>query len=168
MAASKKDPSTGEVGWVTKTNYQAKANLIRLLPVKHDWMPVEGATVTPLSLKPKKPPQRLSQAVVLSDIHCGYHHDLQTNEWTPLHNEKACEIALNIIKDLQPEEVICVGDALDLADWSTHFLHSPEFSFTTQKSLDWLGSYLRECRQHTDKIQNFFWVKYGIIQNNSV
>ena len=77
VSASRKDPVTGNVTWATKTNYQAKCNLIRLIPLKHEWMPVKGAVVTPfervivnpLSLKPSKPPQRLSRAVILSDIH---------------------------------------------------------------------------------------------------
>ena len=150
VSASKK--VDGEVVWVTKTNYQAKANLIRKIPFKHEWMPIRGATVVPYVSVCFPVCSVLKTAVVLSDIHAGYSRDLQTNEFTPLHDEKACEIALNIIKKVKPKLVVLVGDALDLPDWSTHFLQSPEFAFTTQKSLDWLASYLREVRQHCEEM----------------
>jgi len=154
VSSSHKDRDTGEVIWSTKTNYQAKASLIRGIPTKHLWPTVEGATVPSFSsaTRPGKPRKSLRRAVILSDMHVGYKRDFKTGKYTTLHDLHACNLAMDLIKRLAPEQVILVGDALDLADWSTHYLVSPEFAMTTQMSIDWLGTYLAELRKHCNDI----------------
>ena len=146
---SAKEEIDGKVVWNTHTNYQAKASLIRRTPVKFDFPTVQGATVGKLAKHIASPVKnRGNLDVVVPDSQVGYKRDLQTGFMDPLHDLKAFDIVTEVIKDLKPNRVILLGDMLDLPDWSTHFMHSPEFSFTTQASLDWLASWLAEVRPY--------------------
>ena len=84
----------------------------------------------------------------MPDSQCGFKRNLETGELTPLHDLKAIAIATEIIKDLKPDRVIMLGDMLDLPDWSTHFVRSPEFYFTTQPSLNYVASWIKELRPY--------------------
>tara|TARA_R110000744_G_scaffold339876_1_gene444984 strand:+ start:1326 stop:2687 length:1362 start_codon:yes stop_codon:yes gene_type:complete len=146
---SAKEEVDGKVVWNTHKNYQAKATLIRRIPVKFDFPTVKGAVVGKIA-KYKSSPVRNSGNldVIVPDAQVGFKRDLQTGYMDPLHDLKAFDIVTEAIKDLKPNRVVLLGDMLDLPDWSTHFMHSPEFSFTTQASLDWLASWLAEVRPY--------------------
>lgn len=142
------EENDGKITWNTHTNYQAKASLVRKIPIKCEYPPTQGASITPIALKVKIPARKLKVAVILPDAQVGFKKDLNTGKLTPLHDLKAVAIATQIIKDLKPDKIIMLGDMLDLPDWSTHFVRSPEFYFTTQPSIDWLASWIRELRPH--------------------
>ena len=145
---SAKEEIDGKIAWNTHTNYQARASLVRKIPIKCDFPAVQGATVSDISLNVKIPKRDLKLDVILPDAQVGFKRDLNTGKLTPLHDLKAIAIATEIIKDLKPDRVIMLGDMLDLPDWSTHYVRSPEFYFTTQPSLDWLASWIKELRPY--------------------
>ena len=145
---SAKEEVDGKIVWNTHTNYQARASLVRKRPVKCDFPAVQGATVGEVKLNVKIPKRKLKLDVVLPDAQVGFKRDIHSGELTPLHDLKAIAIATQIIKELKPNRIIMLGDMLDLPDWSTHFVRSPEFYFTTQPSLDWLASWIKELRPY--------------------
>ena len=145
---SAKEEVDGKIIWNTHTNYQAKASLVRKIPVKCDFPPVQGASVSDISFNVKTPKRDLKLDVILPDAQVGFKRDLNTGVLTPLHDLKAIAIATKIIKELKPNRIIMLGDMLDLPDWSTHFIRSPEFYFTTQPSLNWLASWIKELRPY--------------------
>ena len=145
---SAKEEVDGKIVWNTHTNYQARASLVRKRPVKCDFPSVQGATVGDVKLNVKTPKRNLKIDVVLPDAQVGFKRDIHSGELAPLHDLKAIAIATEIIKEIKPNRIIMLGDMLDLPDWSTHFVRSPEFYFTTQPSLDWLASWIKELRPY--------------------
>ena len=145
---SAKEEVDGKIVWNTHTNYQARASLVRKLPVKCDFPSVQGATVGDVKLNVKTPKRNLKVDIVLPDAQVGFKRDIHSGELAPLHDLKAIAIATEIIKEIKPDRIIMLGDMLDLPDWSTHFVRSPEFYFTTQPSLDWLASWIKELRPY--------------------
>ena len=145
---SAKEEVDGKIVWNTHTNYQARASLVRKRPVKCDFPSVQGATVGDVKLNVKTPKRNLKVDIVLPDAQVGFKRDIHSGELAPLHDLKAIAIATEIIKEIKPDRVIMLGDMLDLPDWSTHYVRSPEFYFTTQPSLDWLASWIKELRPY--------------------
>ena len=136
---SAKEEINGKIIWNTHTNYQARASLVRKIPVKCDFPPVQGASVSDISFNVKIPTRDLKLDVILPDAQVGFKRDLNTGVLTPL-------------KELKPNRIIMLGDMLDLPDWSTHYVRSPEFYFTTQPSLDWLASWISELRPYCEEM----------------
>jgi|TARA_Y100000296_G_scaffold87172_1_gene130312 hypothetical protein len=149
---SAKEEVDGKIVWNTHTNYQARASLVRKRPVKCDFPSVQGATVGDVKLNVKTPKRKLNLDIVLPDAQVGFKRDIHSGELTPLHDLKAIAIATEIIKEIKPDRIIMLGDMLDLPDWSTHYIRSPEFYFTTQPSLDWLASWIKELRPYCEEM----------------
>jgi len=149
---SAKEEVDGKIVWNTHTNYQAKATLIRKIPVKCDFPTVQGATVEPKKFNIVKTKRDLNIDVVLPDAQVGFKKNFDTGELSPLHDLKAISVATEIVKEIRPNRIILLGDMLDLPDWSTHFMRSPEFYFTTQPSLDWLASWISELRPYCNEM----------------
>tara|TARA_R110002020_G_scaffold132694_1_gene296255 strand:+ start:519 stop:1643 length:1125 start_codon:yes stop_codon:yes gene_type:complete len=149
---SAKEEVDGKIVWNTHTNYQAKATLVRKIPVKCDFPTVQGATVTPKKFNTVKTKRDLNIDVVLPDAQVGFKKNFDTGELSPLHDLKAISVATEIVKEIRPNRIILLGDMLDLPDWSTHFMRSPEFYFTTQPSLDWLSSWISELRPYCNEM----------------
>lgn len=145
---SAKEEIDGRIVWNTHTNYQARATLMRKTPVICEFPSVQGANTSPLRFNVKTPKRKLKVDVILPDSQCGFKRDLETGKLTPLHDLRAISIATQIIKDINPDRIIMLGDMLDLPDWSTHFVRSPEFYFTTQPSLDYVASWITELRPY--------------------
>lgn len=86
-----------------------------------------------IKAKPAKS-SRFKKAVVFPDMQIGYFKNLQ-GELEPTHDEVAIDLALAIAKDCQPEEIVLLGDNLDLPEMSK-YRHSPAFQQTTQATVD--------------------------------
>jgi len=139
----------GKIHWNVHTNYQAKATLLRKIPIKCSFPTVHGAIVKTINFnKVKFKKRKLNKCIIVPDLQAGYSRDMQTSKMTPLHDLKALSIVTRIIKNIKPDKIIILGDMLDLPDWSTHFLLRPEFAFTTQASLDFVSSWISEVRPY--------------------
>lgn len=77
---------------------------------------------------------RLKNALIIPDIHAGFERKL-TGELRPLHDRAALDIVLQFAQVFKFDRVIQIGDLLDLPDWSSRFIRSPEVEFTTQPAL---------------------------------
>lgn len=72
--------------------------------------------------------------VVLPDMQIGYFRN-SAGELEPTHDEVALDISLAIIRELNPELIVMVGDNLDLPEFGKYRLSSA-YALTTQVSID--------------------------------
>ena len=84
-------------------------------------------------------------AAILPDPQIGYWRHVDTDELDPFHDEQAMAVALQVVRDVDPDLVVLLGDVLDLAEWS-RFEQEPSFAMTTQESLDRCHLWLAEIR----------------------
>lgn len=126
--------------------FQVKATLVRRE------METAFPVVAPLAVgravrKVRRPrfrrPQGIETSLIVPDMHVGFARDMRSGELTPFHDMRALDVILQVAADLRPHNIIVLGDVLDLAEWSTKFLTSPDFQQTTQPALLaanwWLG-----------------------------
>jgi hypothetical protein len=133
-----------------------------------DWPVIQpGPAVTLTKSTVKKTPRKgFKTAVIVPDIQIGYYR-LDDGSYEACHDEKAISIALQVIADLQPELIVCVGDNLDFPELGK-YRHSPAYAYTTQKSIDRatvLGFELRDAApsakiiwlagNHEERLPNF-------------
>lgn len=149
---SAKEEVDGKIFWNTHTNYQAKASLVRKVPFKCDWPVVKGASLLGINFNVSIPKRELKVDIIIPDSQCGFKRNMQTGEVTSLHDMDAINVVTKVIQDVRPNRIIMLGDMLDLPDWSTHFVHSPEFFFTTQQSIDFLASWISELRPYCEEM----------------
>lgn len=95
----------------------------------------------------KKLDNGFKKAVVLPDMQCGYFHtgDPRDPRLEPIHDERALQIALWIIKEQQPDLIVFLGDNLDLAEFGKYRQY-PQFAGTTQASIDRMAAMIAEIR----------------------
>ena len=82
----------------------------------------------------KKANKGFKTCVIVPDIQIGYFRN-SDGKLEPTHDERAISIALQIIEDLNPELIVCVGDNLDLPEMGKYLTY-PSFQQTTQASID--------------------------------
>jgi predicted phosphodiesterase len=89
------------------------------------------------------------QAVILPDIQIGY-FDKSTDptkvELEPIHDEKAISVALQVIADLDPDQIVMNGDNLDFSDFGKYLNRVP-FRNMVQPAIDRAAELCRELRQ---------------------
>lgn len=69
-----------------------------------------------------KNPETFKTCVVVPDIQFGYFRN-RDGELEPTHDEDAISVALNVIKHLKPELIVCVGDNLDLPEMGKYVIY---------------------------------------------
>lgn len=129
----------GPDGAPVVTRLRSKNASLLLSPKWEDgpaWPVVQQATPVRIAPTPtRKFPKSGKRVAVISDLQIGFLRDVQTEEMVPIHDPKAIEVALRVIADVQPEQIVYVGDFLDLPEMS-RWLQLAEFSRTTQPALD--------------------------------
>jgi len=81
-------------------------------------------------------PKHWETAVIVPDIQIGfYRKSLDSFELEPIHDEKAIAVALEVIKNMNPDQVVLVGDNLDFAEFGK-FLTAAPFKQMVQASID--------------------------------
>jgi len=136
-------------GFNTTTLYQIKAWLVRrqpipiapvitpvMFPMQSSW----GTENRPLFTK-------VSASLVIPDIQTGFIRNMATGKLTPMHDRKAMDIVLQIAKETRFNNVVLLGDGLDLPDWSEKFLRSPELEQVTQPALEELAWFIWQLRK---------------------
>ena len=101
--------------------------------------------------KKAKNPDGYETAVILPDIQIGYFRNAD-GVLEPTHDEDALAVALGIVRDLQPEKVVLVGDNVDAPEFGKYRL-SPAYALTTQASIDratTLSAEFRACAPHAE------------------
>lgn len=104
--------------------------------------PVEVSVSSPKTIERGR---EYNVALIIPDPHVGFMRDERTGKLSPMHDRKAFDVVRQVKDIIAPDRVICLGDGLDLPDWSQKFVNSPEMYRTTQPSLLelswWLGQW---------------------------
>lgn len=90
--------------------------------------------------------KRVKTSVIIADSQIGFRRDLGSNKLTPYHDRTAIDLTIGLIDYIQPDEVIILGDMLDISEGSAKFLKEPEFYFTTQSSITEMSFVLQRIR----------------------
>lgn len=124
----------------------------------------------------------MKTAVIVPDIQIGYFRN-QEGALVATHDERAISIAMGIIRDIRPDQIILLGDNLDLPEFGKYRL-SPAFAFTTQASIDRATTLCAELRQlapkakivwlagnHEERLTNYILdnakAAFGIMKGNT-
>lgn len=102
----------------------------------------------PTLIKPIRSKAKTSDAkvtVILPDPQIGYRR-LSDGTLVPMHDEKAMNLALQMMRFIRPDKVVNLGDFIDMPEWSSKFLVLPEFVMTTQPSIDRAHKFLAQQR----------------------
>lgn len=113
-----------------------------------EWPVVQPPAPVKISAKnrPKRQERPYKTTVVLPDPQIGYRRMQDTGELIPMQDERAIDVSLQVIRHVAPECVINLGDTMDMSEWTTKFIVSPEFMFTTQAALDRTQTFLADQR----------------------
>lgn len=101
-----------------------------------DWPVIDRgpAIKLPKLAAPKKPSTDWMPSFIWPDTQIGYFRDGEGN-LIPTHDEASIDVALQLLKAVNPEIMVRVGDDLDLPEMGKYRL-SPAFSGTTQAAID--------------------------------
>jgi hypothetical protein len=72
---------------------------------------------------------------IISDAQIGWLRDYDTNQLEPIHNPHAMDVAKQIIRDLQPKKMVCIGDWMDWTTFS-RWQQFPEYDRVLQPSIE--------------------------------
>lgn len=130
--------------------FQVKAWLVRINP--EPVFPVIQPVTTNITHNVPKPPTGgLCRALIWADPHFGFSRDLRDGHLSPLHDRRALDIVTQIAHEVQPDRIDCLGDFLDLPEWTDRFLRAPEFYHTTQPALLEAHWWLAQLRLYSPK-----------------
>lgn len=111
------------------------------------WDPVRQGPPVKCSVRPVKGsvrPDGYKTCVIVPDVQIGYYRDAQ-GELVPTHDESAITLCLSVMRELNPDLVVLVGDNLDAPEFGKYRL-SPAFALTTQASIDRCTTFAAELR----------------------
>lgn len=94
---------------------------------------------------PEKRPKKTKTAVILPDTQIGFRR-FSDGSTDPFHDEKAINVALQIIKDTKPDEVIMLGDFLDLPAFG-RFEQTEDYAHTTMMAITYGHQLLAAIRR---------------------
>lgn len=127
--------------------FQIKAWLVRRKPVAVEpvlsHMHLEGLT-PPVNKVIQH--DRMRTALLIADPQIGFAKEsIHSPEMRNFHDREALDVALQLAEWVQPDEIIYVGDYLDMTDWQDKFIRRPEFVQMTQPAVIegswWLGQF---------------------------
>jgi UDP-2,3-diacylglucosamine pyrophosphatase LpxH len=101
------------------------------------WPPVNRVESVKLPKRERKESDALrtsKKAVIIPDLQI------------PHHDEKAVEVALEIVRDVKPDKITILGDPLDLAAFSK-YEQRPEFASQTQEAINYFHQLLVKLRK---------------------
>lgn len=110
-----------------------------------------GPTFKLPPVKAKQQDKSLKTCVVLPDIQIGYYR-MNGMGLEPTHDERALDVALSVLKKVNPDKVVLLGDNLDLPEFGKYRLSSA-YSLTTQATIDratQLCAQVRDAAPHAD------------------
>jgi len=115
--------------------FQVKAWLVRIEPepIFPALQPVASNITVCDSPEPIR--RNIRRSLIWADPHFGFTRDLRTGHLTPFHDRRTLDVILQIAQVAQPDRIDCLGDLLDLPEWTDKFLRSPEFYHTTQPAV---------------------------------
>ena len=134
--------------------FQIKAWLCRKVPTIVEFPHVKP--IKPVAYKPPKSAKRKLTgdrvALIMPDAQIGFRKCFDTGKLDPFHDRKALDLCLQMAEKIKPDDIILLGDMLDLPEWTDKFMVSPEFYWTTQPSINELHWWITQLRQHCKKM----------------
>jgi predicted phosphodiesterase len=85
-------------------------------------------------------------AVILPDPQIGYRFYADSGIYDPFHDYAAIDVAVQIVEEVEPHLIICLGDYLDLPCFGK-YEQEPAFAHTTQRALDYGHQLLATLRE---------------------
>lgn len=119
--------------------------------------PAEPAKITPSKRKPLK--REYKTLYVFSDAQIDYRR-LEDGSLEPIHDERALLVGSMICKDIMPDEIINLGDTVDLAALSRFKPDSDHFYRTLGPSFQRIHDYYAQLRSDTP------WAKIVEVDSN--
>lgn len=122
--------------------------LVKTKEVTPGWpvvQPVTPSIVQAVRSTARRPSHADQVAVIIPDPQFGFRFYIDSGEFDPFHDEAALNVALQIIRDVQPDLVLCLGDFLDLPAFGK-YEQEQAFAATTQKSVDRGHRFLAQIR----------------------
>lgn len=109
-----------------------------------EWPVIQQAAPVKFERKTvRKSRSKFRTAVIFPDQQIGYRRNLHDGSLDPFHDEQAMAVAMNIARDIDPDDIINLGDIMDFAVFG-RFDQEPGFQLTTQPTLDRTHSHLAE------------------------
>jgi len=131
------------------TLYNVEADIVRKVALADSDIP----PISPVSIKASKPKiklpekgKKLRRALLLPDPHIGYRRDLKSGILAPYHDRAVWDIVFQILSYQSFDEIIVMGDMLDLPEMSDKFLRTPDMHATTQPAIIESAWLLRQLR----------------------
>tara|TARA_Y100000593_G_scaffold88511_1_gene170951 strand:+ start:198 stop:1523 length:1326 start_codon:yes stop_codon:yes gene_type:complete len=125
--------------------WQVKAWIAR----KPEFLKAPVQPVRHIPRKPSKPSKEsTSTCVVIPDSQNGYRiHSQHKDRWEPIHDRRAWDLAVQLCQREQPEEIILLGDMLDLAPVGRWPIDNSVMgtTYTTMHELHWWIGQLRQA-----------------------
>jgi hypothetical protein len=122
-----------------------------------DFSPAAPARITPTKRKPIQRDHKI--LYVFSDAQIDYRR-LPDGQLEPIHDERALSVGRLICKDLQPDEIINLGDTVDLAALSRFSPDSDHFHRTLGPSFQRVHDYYAQLRADNP------WAKITEVDSN--
>ena len=124
------------------TLHQVKASLER--SPKHLFAKVSN--VRNLRRKAMRMGRAVKSALIIPDSQHGFRWNYDRKTIEPMHDERALACVVELAKLMQPDEIILLGDMLDLAPWALKFPRDKSLANTTQPSDAALYDFLYQLR----------------------
>lgn len=122
-----------------------------------DFTPASPAKITPTRRKPEERDHRV--LYVFSDAQIDYRR-MEDGSLEPIHDERALSVGRLICKDVMPDEIINLGDTIDLAALSRFKLDSDHFHRTLGPSFQRVHDYYAQLRADSP------WAKITEVDSN--
>lgn len=100
---------------------------------------------TPKSTTKVRKATDFKTAVIVPDIQIGFYRGPE-GTLEPTHDEDAMSVALAMISDIKPDEVVLVGDNLDLPEMGKYLTY-PTYQQTTQAAIDRASLFCAQLRK---------------------
>ena len=130
--------SEGEIEYTKKLRRGGLHLTVEPKDFKPKWTPVHTPMADIVSFKTETKinrPRDLKVCVVLPDPQIGFRR-FRDGTIDPFHDDNAISIALQIIADLRPDKVVCLGDFID-APMFGRFEQSEDYAHTAQLAINY-------------------------------
>jgi predicted phosphodiesterase len=120
----------------------------RLLPKTPESFLLKPVSITLPKPPPRQPapPRESKRAVVFGDMHFGFRRE-RSGKLEPFHDLAALDILHTVVRETNPDVVVCLGDGMDWPEMTTRWLLRPEHDNTMQPALNAMAKYFGLLRR---------------------
>lgn len=121
--------------------------LVKTKDVTPEWPLIQPATPTVVTPVPSSGRERGHEkvAIILPDPQIGYRFFINDQTFDPFHDEAAMNVALQVVRDVDPDLIVHLGDFQDFAEFG-RYEQEQAFAATTQRGIDRGHQFLAEVQ----------------------